>query len=156
MAPVGARVAASVPLAVGYTDLAAAERGPGGGHLSRRIFARVGLPCGTTAGMAATMSGYSLFAPALGALVGEQLLLGLSAIAAAGLFGLIVERVFGVGGARAAAVPFALGACGGDALGARRVRLSGWRWGCWQWWRCAARTAIGGVVLACSRVWPAR
>jgi hypothetical protein len=56
------------------------------------------------------LPGYSVFAPALGALVGERLLLGLCTIAAAGLFGVIVQRVFGMAGARVAAVSFALGA----------------------------------------------
>jgi hypothetical protein len=56
------------------------------------------------------LPGYSVFAPALGALVGERLLLGLCTIAAAGLFGVIAQRVFGTGGARVAAVSFALGA----------------------------------------------
>jgi hypothetical protein len=56
------------------------------------------------------LPGYSVFAPALGALVGERLLLGLCTIAAAGLFGVVVQRVFGMGGARVAAVSFALGA----------------------------------------------
>jgi hypothetical protein len=56
------------------------------------------------------LPGYSVFAPALGALVGERLLLGLCTIAAAGLFGVIVQHFFGIAGARVAAVSFALGA----------------------------------------------
>ncbi len=57
------------------------------------------------------LPGYSVLAPALGALVGERLLLGLCTIAAAGLFGLIAEEIFGTAGARVAALSFALGAC---------------------------------------------
>ncbi len=57
------------------------------------------------------LPGYSVLAPALGALLGERLLLGLCTIAAAGLFGLIAEEIFGTGGARVAALSFALGAC---------------------------------------------
>ena len=57
------------------------------------------------------LPGYSVLAPALGALLGERLLLGLCTIAAAGLFGLIAGEIFGTGGARVAALSFALGAC---------------------------------------------
>jgi hypothetical protein len=57
------------------------------------------------------LPGYSVLAPALGALVGERLLLGLCTIAAAGLFGVIAEKIFETGGARVAALSFALGAC---------------------------------------------
>jgi hypothetical protein len=56
------------------------------------------------------LPGYSLLAPALGALVGERLLLALCTVAAAGLFGLIAQRAFEEGGARVAALTFALGA----------------------------------------------
>ncbi len=57
------------------------------------------------------LPGYSLLSPALGTLVGERLLLVLSVVAAAGLFGLLVERLFGAAGARVAAASFALGIC---------------------------------------------
>ncbi len=56
------------------------------------------------------LPGYSLLAPALGALTGERLLLGLCTVAAAALFGLIAARAFSAAGARVAAVSFALGA----------------------------------------------
>src|SRR5580704_17435027 len=56
------------------------------------------------------LPGYSLLAPALGALAGNRLLLALCTIAAAGLFGLIAQRVFGMAGARVAPASFALGA----------------------------------------------
>jgi hypothetical protein len=57
------------------------------------------------------LPGYSVLAPALGALAGERLLLGLCTIATAVLFALIAQRVFGLAAARVAAVSFALGAC---------------------------------------------
>ncbi|HXA53379.1 MAG TPA: hypothetical protein VNV37_00745 [Solirubrobacteraceae bacterium] len=57
------------------------------------------------------LPGYSVLAPALGALLGERLLLGLSTIAAACLFGAIAQRLFAPGAARVAAVTFAVGAC---------------------------------------------
>ncbi len=104
-------LATAIPLAVVYTimqppsgDLAAATyRG--------EVFAHAGLTLWDNGWYGGHyLPGYSVFAPALGALVGERLLLGLCTIAAAGLFGLIVERVFGIGGARVAAVSFALGA----------------------------------------------
>jgi hypothetical protein len=59
------------------------------------------------------LPGYSLLAPALGALLGERLLLALCAIAAAGLFGLLAQRTFQSAGARVAGASFALGVCVG-------------------------------------------
>jgi hypothetical protein len=59
------------------------------------------------------LPGYSLLAPALGALVGERLLLALSAVASAGMFSLLAKRTFHSAGARAASVSFALGVCVG-------------------------------------------
>ena len=59
------------------------------------------------------LPGYSLLAPALGALIGERLLLALCAIAAAGLFGLLAQQAFGSAAARVAGGSFALGVCVG-------------------------------------------
>ena len=59
------------------------------------------------------LPGYSLLAPALGALLGERLVLALCAIAAAGLFGLLAQRTFQSAGARVAGASFALGVCVG-------------------------------------------
>jgi hypothetical protein len=104
-------LATAIPLAVAYLiaqppsgDLAAATyRG--------EVFAHAGLTLWDNGWYGGHyLPGYSVFAPALGALVGERLLLGLCTIAAAGLFGVIVQRVFGIAGARVAAVSFALGA----------------------------------------------
>jgi hypothetical protein len=103
-------VATAIPLTSAYLivqppsgDLAAATyRG--------EVFARAGLTLWDNGWYGGHyLPGYSVFAPALGALVGERLLLGLCTVAAAGLFGLITPRVFGMGGARVAAVSFALG-----------------------------------------------
>ena len=63
------------------------------------------------------LPGYSLLAPALGALVGRAGAARALHVAAAGLFGVIAQRAFsvdggrGVAGARLAALSFALGAC---------------------------------------------
>ena len=57
------------------------------------------------------LPGYSVLAPAAGALLGERVLLGLATVAAAGLFGVLAARLFDVEGARVAALTFALGAC---------------------------------------------
>ncbi len=104
-------LATAIPLTSAYLivqppsgDLAAATyRG--------EVFAHVGLTLWDNGWYGGHyLPGYSVFAPALGAFVGERLLLGLCTIAAAGLFGVIAQRVFGMGGARVAAVSFALGA----------------------------------------------
>jgi hypothetical protein len=55
------------------------------------------------------LPGYSLLSPALGVLLGERLLLALSVVAAAGLFGALVARAFDPAAARIAAALFALG-----------------------------------------------
>jgi hypothetical protein len=104
-------LATAIPLTIVYLivqppsgDLAAATyRG--------EVFAHVGLTLWDNGWYGGHyLPGYSVFAPALGALVGERLLMGLCTISAAGLFGLIAERIFGTGGARVAAISFALGA----------------------------------------------
>ncbi len=104
-------LATAIPLTIAYLivqppsgDLAAATyRG--------EVFAHAGLTLWDNGWYGGHyLPGYSVFAPALGALMGERLLLGLCTIAAAGLFGVIVQRVFGTAGARVAAVSFALGA----------------------------------------------
>jgi len=103
-----------VPLALGYLivqppsgDLAAAtHRG--------ELVARVGITVwdgGWYGGH--YLPGYSLLTPALGALVGERVLLALCAVVAAGLFGVLAQRVFEPAGARVAAASFALGVCVG-------------------------------------------
>lgn len=59
------------------------------------------------------LPGYSLLAPALGALMGERTLLASCAIASAVLFGLIAQRMFQGAAARAAGASFALCVCVG-------------------------------------------
>jgi hypothetical protein len=111
-APWALALSTAVPLTVVYLlarspagDLAAATyRG--------EVFARAGFTLWDNGWYGGHyLPGYSLLAPALGALVGERLLLGLCTVAAAGLFGLIAQRAFSPGGARVAALTFALGAC---------------------------------------------
>jgi hypothetical protein len=104
-------LAVAIPLAAVYLaveppsgDLAAAT-------YRSDLFARVGLTLWDNGWYGGHyLPGYSLLAPALGALAGNRLLLALCTIAAAGLFGLIAQRVFGMAGARVAAASFALGA----------------------------------------------
>jgi hypothetical protein len=55
------------------------------------------------------LPGYSLLSPALGWLLGERVLLALSAVAAAAIFGLLVDGIFTSAGSRVAAAAFALG-----------------------------------------------
>jgi hypothetical protein len=109
-APWALALAVAVPLAGAYLvaqppsgDLAAAT-------YRANLFQRVGFTLwdgGWYGGH--YLPGYSLISPALGALVGGRQLLALSAVAAAALFGLLVERAFDTGGARIAAALFALG-----------------------------------------------
>jgi hypothetical protein len=105
-------VALAVPLTVVYLiaqppsgDLAAATyRGD--------LFARAGFTLWDNGWYGGHyLPGYSVLAPALGALLGERVLLGLATVAAAGLFGVLAARLFDVEGARVAALTFALGAC---------------------------------------------
>ncbi len=77
------------------------------------LFARVGFALrdhGWYAAHGHYLPGYSLLAPALGALLGVRVVLALAAVAASALFGLLAARVFtSITAARAAAVWFALG-----------------------------------------------
>ena len=111
-APWALALAVSVPLALAYLlwqppsgDLAAAT-------YRANLFSRVGFTLWDNGWYGGHyLPGYSLLSPALGALLGEQLLLALSVVATAALFGLLVERAFDAGGARVAAAVFALGIC---------------------------------------------
>jgi hypothetical protein len=105
-------LAVSIPLALAYLlwqppsgDLAAAT-------YRANLFSRVGFTLWDNGWYGGHyLPGYSLLSPALGALLGEHLLLALSVVATAGLFGLLVESAFDAGGARVAAAVFALGIC---------------------------------------------
>jgi hypothetical protein len=109
--PWAVALAVAIPLAVIYLaveppsgDLAAAT-------YRSDLFARVGFTLWDNGWYGGHyLPGYSLLAPALGALVGNRVLLALCTVAAAGLFGLVAQRTFSVGGARLAAGSFALGA----------------------------------------------
>jgi hypothetical protein len=104
-------LATAVPLGVLYLILRPPSGDLAAATYRGEVFARVGLTLWDNGWYGGHyLPGYSLLAPALGSLMGERLLLVLSTIAAAGLFGLIAERTFSLGGARVAAVSFALGA----------------------------------------------
>jgi hypothetical protein len=105
-------LAVSVPLALAYLllglpsgDLAAATyRGD--------LFARFGFTLWDSGWYGGHyLPGYSLLAPALGALMGERELLALCAIASAALFGLLAQRAFQGTAARVAGASFAVGVC---------------------------------------------
>jgi hypothetical protein len=104
-------LAVSIPLAVLYLALE-----PPSGDLAAATyrsdqFARVGLTLWDNGWYGGHyLPGYSLLAPALGALLGNRVLLALCTVGAAASFGLIVQRVFPPEGARIAAGSFALGA----------------------------------------------
>ncbi|MGC2373357.1 MAG: hypothetical protein WA484_05750 [Solirubrobacteraceae bacterium] len=104
----------AVPLAAAYLIVAPPAADLAAATYRSDLFARAGFTTWDT-GWYAThghwLPAYSLLSPALGALLGVRVLLALSAVAAAGLFGLIAERVFGLAGARIAAGWFALGIC---------------------------------------------
>jgi hypothetical protein len=110
--PWAVALAVSIPLAAAYLiasppsgDLAAAT-------YRARLFGRVGFTLWDNGWYGGHyLPGYSLLSPALGTLLGERLLLALSVVAAAGLFGLLVERAFAPAAARVAAGSFALGIC---------------------------------------------
>jgi hypothetical protein len=111
-APWAVALAVSIPLAGAYLlaqppsgDLAAAT-------YRANLFARWGFTLWDTGWYGGHyLPGYSLLSPALGALVGERVLLALSVVAASALFGVLVERAFDTAGARLAAGVFALGIC---------------------------------------------
>ncbi len=101
----------AIPLAVVYLALE-----PPSGDLAAATyrsdqFARVGLTLWDNGWYGGHyLPGYSLLAPALGALVGNRVLLALCTVGAAGTFGLIAQRTFAAEGAHIAAGSFALGA----------------------------------------------
>jgi hypothetical protein len=105
-------LAVSMPLAGAYLILRPPSGDLAAATYRADLFARVGLTLwdgGWYGGH--YLPGYSLLSPALGALVGERLLLALSVVAASALFGLLVKPAFDAGGARVAAGLFALGIC---------------------------------------------
>jgi hypothetical protein len=113
-APWAIALLVAIPLAAAYLIVAPPAADLAAATYRSDLFARAGFTTWDT-GWYAThghwLPAYSLLSPALGALLGVRVLLALSAVAAAGLFGLIAERVFGLAGARIAAGWFALGIC---------------------------------------------
>jgi hypothetical protein len=104
-------LALAIPLALAYLIVAPPSGDLAAATYRSDLFARVGLTLWDNGWYSGHyLPGYSLLAPALGALVGNRLLLALSTVAASGLFGLIAQGTFTAGGARIAAGSFALGA----------------------------------------------
>jgi putative Mn2+ efflux pump MntP len=107
-------LAVTAPLATAYLVLAPTSGDLAAATYRSDLFARFGFaPWDNGWYGGHYLPGYSLLAPALGALVGERLLLAMCAVAAAGLFGLLAERTFQSVGARVAGASFALGVCVG-------------------------------------------
>jgi hypothetical protein len=114
LSPWALALVVAAPLAIVYLVLAPSSGDLAAATYRGDLFARAGFTLwdgGWYGGH--DLPGYSLLAPAAGALVGERLLLALCAVAAAGLFGLIAQRTFQSAGARVAGASFALGACVG-------------------------------------------
>jgi hypothetical protein len=110
MLPWALALAVSAPLVVAYLIAAPPSGDLAAATYRADLFGRFGLTLwdgGWYGGH--YLPGYSLLAPALGALVGERLLLALCAFAAAGLFGLLAQRTLHSAGARVASASFALG-----------------------------------------------
>jgi hypothetical protein len=104
-------LAVAIPLAIIYLAVAPPSGDLAAATYRSDLFARVGLTLWDNGWYGGHyLPGYSLLAPALGALVGNRLLLALCTVAAAWLFGLMAQRTFSAGGARLAAGSFALGA----------------------------------------------
>jgi hypothetical protein len=105
-------LAVATPLAAAYLVVAPPAADLAAATYRSDLFARAGFTTWDTGWYAAHghwLPSYSLLSPALGALLGVRLLLALSAVAAATLFGLVAERTFGLAAARVSAAVFALG-----------------------------------------------
>ncbi|HEY2768855.1 MAG TPA: hypothetical protein VGI76_11405, partial [Solirubrobacteraceae bacterium] len=105
-------LAVAVPLAAGYLLLQPPSGDLAAATYRANLFSRVGLTLWDVGWYGGHyLPGYSLLSPALGALIGERLLLALSVVAASALFAVLVERAFDAAGARLAAGLFAFGIC---------------------------------------------
>jgi hypothetical protein len=105
-----AALAVSVPLAAVYLALAPSSGDLAAATYRGNLFARAGFTLWDNGWYGGHyVPGYSLLAPALGALVGERALLAASAVVASGLFGVIAQRTFHSSAGRAAGASFALG-----------------------------------------------
>jgi hypothetical protein len=107
-------LAISVPLSALYMILAPPSGDLAAATYRSDLFARAGLTLWDTGWYGGHfLPGYSLLAPALGALVGNRTLLAACALASSWLFSLLARRAFPSTGARAASASFALGVCVG-------------------------------------------
>ncbi|HEV3070266.1 MAG TPA: hypothetical protein VGY76_02430 [Solirubrobacteraceae bacterium] len=116
LAPWAVGMAVAVPLALLYLIIAPPAADLAAATYRSDLFARAGFALRDSGWYAVHghyLPGYSLIAPALGALLGVRVLLALSAVASAMLFGLIALRVFSLAAARVATAWFALGFCVG-------------------------------------------
>ncbi|MGH2855307.1 MAG: hypothetical protein ACRDLF_14070, partial [Solirubrobacteraceae bacterium] len=105
-------LATAIPLSVVYLILQPPSGDLAAATYRSDLFARAGLTLWDNGWYSGHyLPGYSLLAPALGALLGNRLLLVLCTVGAAALFGLVAQRAFSEASARVAAVSFALGAC---------------------------------------------
>lgn len=110
----------ALPLTLAYLIVAPPAGDLAAATYRSDLFARFGFSTWDTGWYAAHgywLPSYSLLSPALGALLGVRLLLALSALTAAALFGAIAEHAFPPAAARAAAGVFALGVCVGMLSG---------------------------------------
>ena len=112
--PLAVALAIAVPLSALYMILAPPSGDLAAATYRSDLFARAGLTLWDTGWYGGHyLPGYSLLAPALGALVGNRTLLAACALASSCLFGLLARRSFPSTGARAASASFALGVCVG-------------------------------------------
>ena len=105
-------LALAIPLSIAYLVLAPPSGDLAAATYRSDLFTRAGFTIwdnGWYAGHA--LPAYSLLAPALGAWLGVRVLLALSALAAAAMFGLLAQRALPPSSARAATVAFAFGFC---------------------------------------------
>jgi hypothetical protein len=105
-------MALATPLSILYLILSPPSGDLAAATYRSDLFVRAGFTVwdnGWYAGHA--LPAYSLLAPVLGAWLGVRVLLALSAIAAAGLFGLLSQRALPLPAARAASLAFAFGFC---------------------------------------------
>ncbi len=114
VSPWAVAFAVAAPLIAVYLVLAPPSGDLAAATYRGDLFARVGLVLWDNGWYGGHyLPGYSVLAPALGALVGERLLLALCAFASAGLFGALAQRTFPSTSAHAASASFALGVCVG-------------------------------------------
>ncbi len=105
-------LALAIPLSIAYLVIAPPSGDLAAATYRSDLFTRAGFIIwdnGWYAGHA--LPAYSLLAPALGAWLGVRVLLALSALAAAAMFGLLAQRALPPSSARAATLAFAFGFC---------------------------------------------